>query len=856
MSQRAKTHSEIPLPSLRNANASHARQENEEPFGALAYFAVLVTIFGLATGLSLYRLWKVPEYGALYSGTDSDLHFSEDRALRHVRELTDIGVRLVGQIELDTAADYLLTQGELLIEKAAQSRPDLIVKVGREFVSGAVETTFLNNEYINFYNNLTNVVLAISPRARSKQKAVLVNAHFDSTLGSVGASDDASCVGVMLEVARVLIMNPAIKLAGPVVFLMNGAEEALCPASHGFMQQSPWAKNLGVFLNLESTGPLGPDFVFQNTGRWPIQAFAAVAPFPRGSVVAQDFFEFGLVPADTDYRMFSANMQGALPGIDTAFLLGAGMYHTDRDVLDNIRQGTVQAMGQNALALIEELARQLAAREMAGKTEIDTEKAIYFDVLGIFMVVYPFNWAKVLHQFPLVIALSLPFIHKGAFPGRSLPNIYACVLLEALACFASIISAVAASLFFSILRVTSLGGPMSWYGQDAFPFAILVPAALGGLLLPYLGRRIQPKTAAMGNTLAHSLLASSLTHFRLGASFVPVLWSAAGIITMTDLEPTTSQLSRKATISCVWPIIVLLPNALALSMFVLQKSSFMGAQGQPDYNFIAVDAVAGGVIGLMVVSLTGFLTPWIAFASGKGLRRSVLLLFCISILFAVQASLGLRPYTSEAPKKIFLQHLHEHDSAGRPVRSVFAVGSVDSIPVDSLLQKKDTSLWAAQRSGWEWLTTYPLNEAYINSLVLQAPLPSKGAATPRLDLVDRSTSKHSTDSQRLSLQLQLPGHGLFGCMNISGPILDWSLPALRQGHQKPGQMQDRFVRFVGSGSEKHWRFWVEIPAGETLSVMLAAADPKQTTELQEFIHEWPDWTSVVSITTFSSSWTF
>ena len=82
-----------------------------------------------------------------------------------------------------------------------------------------------------------------------------------------GASDDASCVGIVLELARTLIANPKIQLAAPVIFLMNGAEEALCPASHGFMQQSPWARDAGVFLNLESTGPLGPDFLFQQTGQ-------------------------------------------------------------------------------------------------------------------------------------------------------------------------------------------------------------------------------------------------------------------------------------------------------------------------------------------------------------------------------------------------------------------------------------------------------------------------------------------------------------------------------------------------------------------------------------------------------------
>ena len=44
----------------------------------------------------------------------------------------------------------------------------------------------MHKEYTNFYNNLTNVVLVVSPRAGLREKAVLVNAHFDSTLGTTG----------------------------------------------------------------------------------------------------------------------------------------------------------------------------------------------------------------------------------------------------------------------------------------------------------------------------------------------------------------------------------------------------------------------------------------------------------------------------------------------------------------------------------------------------------------------------------------------------------------------------------------------------------------------------------------------
>ena len=124
---------------------------------------------------------------------------------------------------------------------------------------------------------------------------------------AAGASDCAGCVGVALEVARVAIASPELQLPVPLMLLLNGGEETVLTAAHGFMQYSSWAKQVthrcsslvliqviqcythadpnsdvglagslclsescelqvGVFINLESTGPGGPDVVFQHTG--------------------------------------------------------------------------------------------------------------------------------------------------------------------------------------------------------------------------------------------------------------------------------------------------------------------------------------------------------------------------------------------------------------------------------------------------------------------------------------------------------------------------------------------------------------------------------------------------------------
>lgn len=60
------------------------------------------------------------------------------------------------------------------------------------------------------------------------------------------------------------------------------------------------------------------------------------------SWVPQDCFRLGLVPADTDFSVFAHPEHGAWPGLDIAFMLDAGAYHTDRDTVDRIKPGTLQ----------------------------------------------------------------------------------------------------------------------------------------------------------------------------------------------------------------------------------------------------------------------------------------------------------------------------------------------------------------------------------------------------------------------------------------------------------------------------------------------------------------------------------
>jgi hypothetical protein len=366
--------------------------------------------------------------------------FAEGRALATTSYLADtIGNRQVGTPGDEKAAKYLLSQAKRIAINARQHRPDLQVIVERELISGAVSKQHVFGfEIANVYNGLTNIILRIAPKNEAingsdRPRSVLVNAHYDSTIGSPGASDAASCVGIALEMARTIVANSSLPLSSPIIFLFNGGEETLMQASHGFMASSPFAKELGAFINLESTGPWGPDVVFQHTGDWTLRAYARTAPAPRGTTLGQDFFELGLIPADTDYRMFSYRHYGSVPGIDVAFLFDGTAYHSVRDETSRIRPGTLQAMGENMLATALEFSRVLKTGDYRGEkqqdrqhmftqkkensSELDEEVVtgisksprghVFFDILSTYMVVYSHRTASFVHQIPLLVFLTL-----------------------------------------------------------------------------------------------------------------------------------------------------------------------------------------------------------------------------------------------------------------------------------------------------------------------------------------------------------------------------------------------------------------------------------------------------------------
>lgn len=258
-----------------------------------------------------------------------------------------LGERQLATPGCDRAAAYLERRVEELA--AAARKAGLEAEWESRVVSGGVDSSFLHFPFSNVFLGVKNVVLRISPRG-SQVPAVLVGSHYDSALGSPGAADAAVPISIALEVARVTVAAAAAAaknsnssapsfrrpLRAPLLLVLNGGEESLMLGSAAFMLEKEtemeelelqrgeerresssssdgektksrhrhFREGVGAVLNLESTGADGPHFMFQHAGAFPLEAWAKGSSRPRGTVIAQDFFDAGLSPAATDFECF------------------------------------------------------------------------------------------------------------------------------------------------------------------------------------------------------------------------------------------------------------------------------------------------------------------------------------------------------------------------------------------------------------------------------------------------------------------------------------------------------------------------------------------------------------------------
>ncbi|XP_023345863.1 endoplasmic reticulum metallopeptidase 1 isoform X2 [Eurytemora carolleeae] len=343
--------------------------------------------------LVVYMDQRLPDPLTLRDTTTNPDRFIEERARKTLRALTSVGARPAGSYENEVLAVDLIVRELNSIKLRAQPIHKLSIDIQKP--RGSFNLKFVDG-LTHSYRNIQNVIAKVESGLGSKH-SLLVNCHFDSVPQSPGASDDAVSCAIMLEILEVLTQS-STPLRHNLVFLFNGAEENMLPAAHGFITQHIWAEDIRAFINLESCGSGGRELVFQ-TGPghpWLVEAYADVAPHPFASVIGQELFQTGVIPADTDFRIFRD--YGNIPGLDIAYMKNGYVYHTVYDTEENIPAGSIQRAGDNLLAVVGHIAQSDILADTSSHSE---GGVVFFDFLGLFLIHYP-EWVGMLLNLTVV----------------------------------------------------------------------------------------------------------------------------------------------------------------------------------------------------------------------------------------------------------------------------------------------------------------------------------------------------------------------------------------------------------------------------------------------------------------------
>lgn len=253
-----------------------------------------------------------------------DNGFKLENAYKHIETMASVP-HYVGTSAHGEAREYLLRE-----LKALGLQPQ---------VQDSFPRTIGINKKWRVAINTKNIIAKI--KGADSSKALLLLSHYDSAVHSaVGASDDASGVAVILETLRVYL-EAGNKPKNDIIVLFSDAEEIGLLGASVFVNEHPWAKNVGLVLNFEARGSGGPSFMLLETNgsnKNLIEHFkAAKTPYPVANSLVYSIYK--MLPNDTDLTIFRED--GDIDGFNFAFIDDHYDYHTAQDIPNRLDANTL-----------------------------------------------------------------------------------------------------------------------------------------------------------------------------------------------------------------------------------------------------------------------------------------------------------------------------------------------------------------------------------------------------------------------------------------------------------------------------------------------------------------------------------
>ncbi|XP_031133542.1 endoplasmic reticulum metallopeptidase 1 [Sander lucioperca] len=794
--------------------------------------------------------------------------FNAGRARRHLEQITSVGPRPVGSQENEVlTVGYLLEQIENIRVETAAGPHQLTVDV--QHPTGTFSIDFLGG-FTSFYDRVTNIVVRLEPKSGA-QHLMLANCHFDTVANSPGASDDAVSCAVMLEVLHSLA-NQSTPLRHGVVFLFNGAEENILQASHGFITQHPWAKQVRAFINLEAAGVGGKEVVFQTgpENPWLVQAYVHAAKHPFASVVGQEVFQSGIIPSDTDFRIYRDF--GNIPGIDLAFIENGFIYHTKYDTADRILTDSIQRAGDNILAVLRYL---VMSDKLADSSEYRHGNMVFFDLLGVVVVAYPSRVGTILNYI-VATATFLYLAKKASRPGNGggqyVRDLACATGVAVLSWFVTLLSVLIVALL-----VTLLGRSMFWYNHFYASICLYGAAATGKMILIHtLAKNLYyggVRLVELGDLYFDvSLLLWCcglvwLTHQGLCSAYVPMLMVAFPLATRLLLAKEFKHRGASVKYSVLYMLGLTLPYVHFMFLIWVVFEIFTPIMGRSGTE-IPPEVVMASLVTLATIFLSSFFlhfiylarsTKWILAGLGSVFIITFLLMSC-GLLFPFSGSPD-----SPRPKRVFLQHttrtFHNLQGEVESQDSGLWMNSFDYTGIQHItphIPEINDSIRTSCREdrpfcGYPWFL--PLK--FLSKKNWYIPAPEVSPSSPvEFSLLSREETSWGT--VKMVFSVKGPSHMSLYLMPHRGASLStWSFG---DGTPQFDLSGEYFVFYSHGLDAPTWIFWFEVqpprdpdPAGPEGMISVAISThyffgpDSRTAQLEDILRRLPTWA-------FPSSW--
>ncbi|VDM33563.1 unnamed protein product [Hydatigera taeniaeformis] len=634
------------------------------------------------------------------TASDPNSTFQEPLARKHLQHVTRLGPRTGGSLNNEVhARKYLLSELQKVVELAEAS--GLVANLEEQI---ARPSSFKTHVHITSYANIPNLLLRLHDsriKRDSVPRSVLVNCHYDTAPQSPGASDAFVGCANSLEVARILA-GGGTTLRNNVIFLFNSAEENILPASHAFITQHPWAEEVAVFINLEGAGAGGKLLVFQS-GPGPasaalIQFYSSTARYPFASVVGEEVFRFGFIPSDTDFRIFRD--YGLIPGLDLAYIGNGYAYHTCHDVEERISPSCLHLAGDNLLQLVKLMAQdpsidKMEKLERSNELKVENEiifspegglgnindfsnaqvksnsaRYVYLDVLGYFVMRYPWSIGRVFHWSVFLGILLWIFVSQKPAGGS-----HSGLLLAASIQMLFFVTAHLFSLLVGYV-IHMYGCRMSWYTNKCnlfglyllpllfyflFYHSVLLKIPSGSLwqipALRYLLRHslwldstsmkslVIENDFFKGSILVMSVMTLIALCYDSPASYVPIFWCLLTIIFrfiyFMVFGKTGSCYVAKVLLILLPPLVAFhISSVYTLFEVFIPIMGRSGHEAQPD-------VIIGGLVAFSSAPVLMFCADSIHLTPSEAARvlRRITINGCISFIIIVHTSFLGFPYT-------------------------------------------------------------------------------------------------------------------------------------------------------------------------------------------------------------------